>query len=115
MVKFASEKLFKNDTALHLCMETDRRWKGYVVSFGSLVAFQIRFPISCTVSMASSFHIPDMSIAIGANVCRSYGCVFHAFEFCGASKNRRFFEIEFSKRVRNSPKPAVCHETMELV
>ena len=40
-----------------------------MVSFGSLVAFEIRFPISCTVSMASSFHVPGVSIAIGANTC----------------------------------------------
>ena len=50
------------------------------------------------VSMASSFHVPDVSIAIGANVLRSYGCVLRAFEFCGsvcsgASENRRFSEI----------------------
>ena len=40
-----------------------------MVSFGSLVAFEIHFPISCTVLMSTSFHIPADSIVIGTNMC----------------------------------------------
>ena len=40
-----------------------------MVSFGSLIAFEIHFPISCMVYMASLFHVSDFSIAIGANMC----------------------------------------------
>ena len=50
-------------------MTADTRWQRYTVSFGSSAASVIRLPISCTVSMASLFHVPDVSIAIGANTC----------------------------------------------
>ena len=50
-------------------MTADTRWQRYTVSFGSSAASVIRFPISCTVSMVSPFHVPDVSIAIGANTC----------------------------------------------
>ena len=58
-------KLFKNDTALPLYMATDKPWKRHMVSFGWFVVLEIRFPISCMMSMASSFHVPDVLIAIG--------------------------------------------------
>ena len=38
-------------------------------SLGSLFAFEIRFHISCMISMVSSFQDPDVSLAIGANMC----------------------------------------------
>ena len=38
-------------------------------SLGSLVALVNRLPISYKVSMTSSFHVRDVSIAIGAHVC----------------------------------------------
>lgn len=60
----------------------------------SLVKFSNTFSISCIVSMASSFQVPDLLIAIGANMCLNDGCLLRGLDcFCvsvcsGARENR---------------------------
>ena len=50
---------------LHSPLDSNR----YSLKHWSLVIDVIRLPISCTISMASLFQAPDVSIAIGTNRC----------------------------------------------
>ena len=66
---------------------------------GSLVAVVIRLHMSYIVSIALSFHVSDVSIAIGAHVCRSDGHVLHAFEVCDSVCSSSVSEMWFCERV----------------
>ena len=87
-----------------------------MISFGSLVSFEIHIPISCTVSMASSFHVLDVSSAIGVNICVEVMAVYFvrlnsAALFASASAridvSLRWDSANASGTLR--PRPAVCH------
>ena len=72
-----------------------------------MAAFKIRLPVSGTVSMASSFHVSDVSAEIGANMNVEVVAVHFVYLSSAARLQRRqreytCFEMGFGERVRNS-------------
>ena len=57
----------KNETIFPLCKAKDRRWNKKDVSLESSVV--MRFPISCTSSIALSFHEPPVSVEMRKKMC----------------------------------------------
>ena len=80
----ASEKLFTNCTTLSLCMTIDHRWKRCLLLYRPFVALESRLPISCMVSMAWSFHVSEVLIAIDANMCVEVMAVYFVRLSCTA-------------------------------
>ena len=61
--------MFRKETAFPCWRAIDRRWNKNVVALESSVMTVMRRPISCNNSIAMSFHVPAVSMAIGQKMC----------------------------------------------